>query len=190
MLEALFRSRVLVKILGFFAKNPEAEAYLREISREVDEPASAVRRELDRLTELGLLQARMQGNHKYFRIKEGLPILADLKGLFLKTDGAVDFLRTSLHGFEGIQLAFVYGEFAEKQEVIIPEINIAIIGFTNKDKLEKTIKGMGSKLGRRINYIHYEPDEFRKMLEEKNPSLGGVLSGEKLVLVANISEKN
>lgn len=190
MLEALFRSRVLVKILGFFAKNPDAEAYLREISREVDEPASAVRRELDRLTELGLLQTKMQGNHKYFRLKEGLPILADLKGLYLKTDGAVDFLRTSLHGFDGIQLAFVYGEFAEKQDVVTPEINMAIIGSTNKDKLDKAIRNMGSKLGRKINCVHYEPDEFRQMLEEKNPSLGAMLSGEKLVLVANISEKH
>jgi len=190
MLETLFRSRVLVKLLNYFMRYPDKRVYLREISRIVGEPASAVRRELDRLTEIGLLQAEMHGNHKYFQIKEGLPILPELKGLFLKTEGAVDYLRESLNALEGVRLAFVYGGLAERRGALVPEINVAIIGLPNIDELDRVIKGMQIKLGRKINCSCYRPDEFRRLLEAKDPSLNEALSGEKLVLVANIAEKN
>ncbi|MHB8840494.1 MAG: winged helix-turn-helix domain-containing protein [Candidatus Aquicultor sp.] len=190
MLETLFRSRVMVKLLSYFLNNPGKEVYLREASREVSEPPSAVQRELERLEALGLLGSRRHGNHKYFKVRPEFPILPELRSLFLKTEGAVALLKESLAGLGGIQLAFVYGEFAERPAGGASEINLVIIGSPDRTKLDGATKNLRGKLGRVLNYTQYSPDEFKHLLEIKDPSLERALNGEKLVLVANVAEKD
>jgi len=179
----------MVKLLSYFLNNPGKEVYLREASREVSEPPSAVQRELERLDALGLLDSRRHGNHKYFKVRPEFPILPELHSLFLKTEGAAAFLKESLAGLKGIQLAFIYGEFAERPTEAVSEINLVIIGSPDRSELDGAIKNLRGKLGRVINYAQYSPDEFKHLLEAKDPSLGRTLNGEKLVLVANVAEK-
>ncbi|MCL6473213.1 MAG: winged helix-turn-helix domain-containing protein [Firmicutes bacterium] len=188
MLEALFRSRVVVKLIAYFLKHPDEEVYLREISREVAEPASAVRRDLKRLEAIGFLSSRKYGNHKYFAVRQDFPIFPELKSLFLKTEGAVEFLREGLAKYKDIQLAFAYGAFAERPLASINEIELVIVGSVNGSKLDNLIENLQKKLGRKIYCTHYTPDRFRYLLEKKDPSLEAVLDGEKLVLVANVNQ--
>lgn len=190
MLETLFRSRVMIRLLTYFLNNPEKEVYLREASREVSEPPSAVQRELERLEDLGLLESRRHGNHKYFKVRPEFPALPELQSLFIKTEGAAGLLKERLEHLEGIQLAFAYGEFAERPSKGAAQINLVIIGVPDKNKLGGLIKEMHAKLGRAINHALYSPDEFKHLLEAKDPSLSRVLNGEKLVLVANVADKD
>ncbi len=190
MMETLFRSRVMGTLIAYFVKNQDKEVYLREIGRVIEEPASAVQRELDRLESFGFLESRRHGNHKYFKVREDFSLLPELRGMFLKTEGSVDYLRDSLRALQGVQLAFLYGEFAEKQSPDVSEIYLAIIGIPDRDELERAIKDMQVRLGRSIYYTHYSPIEFKQLLESKDPSISKVLSGEKLILVAQVSDRD
>jgi DNA-binding transcriptional ArsR family regulator len=188
MLEVLFRSRVVIKLITYFMQDTDRECYLREVSREIDEPASAVQRELQKLEEFGLIVTRKKGNHRYYAIKQECPILPDLKGLFLKSEGIVDHLKESFSGFKGIQLAFVYGDFAEKPS-LVAEIKIMIIGQPNEESLEKFINTIRATLKRKIGYVVYEPEQFGRMLERQDSALSAALGGEKIILVANVADR-
>jgi len=189
MLEALFRSRVTVKLLGYFITHPDEEVYLRRVSREIEEPPSAVRRELERLEGFGFLTSKHSGNHKYFSVRKESPVLPELTGLFLKTEGAIDYLKAVFIKLDEVQLAFLYGDFAENPNVVTPEIELVVVGTISKERLESLTKELQSRLARKIEYKHYEPGEFRRLLEEKDPSLSLILDGEKIVLSANVANK-
>jgi hypothetical protein len=114
--------------------------------------------------------------------------LSDIKGLFLKSEGIVDYLKESFTGFKGIQLAFVYGDFAEKPS-LVAEIKIMMIGRSNKESLEKFINTIRATLKRRIEYVVYEPEQFGGMLERQDSALKVALGGEKIILVANVADR-
>jgi DNA-binding transcriptional ArsR family regulator len=188
MLEALFRSRVVIKLISYFMKDIKRECYLREVSREIDEPASAVQREIQKLEEFGLVTTRRKGNHRYFAIKEDFPLLPEIKGLFLKSEGIIDYLQDCFEGLEGVQLAFIYGDFAKKPSMTA-EIGIIVIGQPGPKLLERMINSIQATLRRKVSCSVYGPDEFGSLLEKQDPELNKVLGGEKIILVANVAER-
>jgi predicted transcriptional regulator len=188
MLGVLFRSRVVIKLITYFIHDTDRECYLREVSREIGEPASAVQRELQKLEEFGLIATRKKGNHRYYAIKQECPILPDLKGLFLRSEGTIDYLKESFSSLKGIRLAFIYGEFAQKPS-LSSEIKVMIIGQPNKESLEKFINTTSTTLKRKIEYVVYEPDQFGGMLERQDTALSVDLQGEKIILVANVADR-
>jgi len=188
MLEALLRSRVADKLISYFMQHQNREVYLREISRDIQEPASAVQRELEKLESFGLVSSERRGNHKFFKVREEFPLLPEFRSLFVKTEGAVEYLKERLGSIDGVQLAFAYGEFAANPEAGILEIYLVVIGLPDHLELEKHVKEMQIKLGRRIFYTQYSPSEFKRLLEAKDPALSKTINGEKIILVANVSD--
>jgi DNA-binding transcriptional ArsR family regulator len=188
MLEALFRSRVVVKLIDYFIQDTSKECYLREVSREIDEPASAVQRELQKLEEFGLVATRRRGNHRYFTINEEFPFLPEMKGMFLKSEGIVRYLKDALNDLSGVQLAFIYGEFAKKPSMMA-EIKIMIIGNVRSEKIDRIKNSAQAMLRRNIVFSSYEPEKFSLLFEKQDPTLGEMLGGEKIVLIANMTDK-
>ncbi|HEY3375522.1 MAG TPA: winged helix-turn-helix domain-containing protein [Candidatus Aquicultor sp.] len=189
MLELLFRSRVTAKLVTYFVSQPSVEVYLREVSRAIDEPASAVQRELGRLEAFGLIRSRRHGNHKYFTLEQQFPILPELRRLYTKTDGAAEFLRERLEALDGVQLAFIYGEFAGPEHDRAESIDTVIIGTVARHEIDMIVPDVETTLGRKLQYIQYSPEEFRHLIEENDASLAAALNGEKIVLIANLAEK-
>jgi DNA-binding transcriptional ArsR family regulator len=188
MLEALFRSRVVVKLIDYFIQDPSKECYLREVSREVNEPASAVQRELQKLEEFGLVVTRRRGNHRYFAINEDFPFLTEMKSMFIKSEGVVRYLKESISDMDGVQLAFIYGEFAKKPSMTA-EIKIMIIGNAKSEKIERIKNSAQAMLKRNIVFSSYQPENFSALFEKQDPVLGEMLGGEKIVLVANMTDR-
>jgi DNA-binding transcriptional ArsR family regulator len=86
-LETLFSSAARVQVLRLFLLHPEDEFYQREIEREIGQPIRAVQREVGRLSEIGLLSSRTEGNRVFYRLNPDFPLLAEMKVLFQKAVG-------------------------------------------------------------------------------------------------------
>ena len=59
-LESLFDSKARVKILKFLFRNPGMSFSVKDFSRRVQERPAIVRREVRRLTEIGLLKSKIK----------------------------------------------------------------------------------------------------------------------------------
>lgn len=57
MLDTLIQSKTRLKLLLRFFLNPDSSAYLRGLAQEFDESTNAVRVELNRFEEAGLIQS-------------------------------------------------------------------------------------------------------------------------------------
>jgi len=85
MLEYFISSGAKRKILIYLIKHPNEEYHLRELSREIGEPAPVVKRELDKLDQLGLIVSWAQGNQRRFRVNRNFLLWPELKSLVEKS---------------------------------------------------------------------------------------------------------
>ena len=89
---------------------------------------ATVRQELKKLTRLGVVEARRDGNRTYYRASDAHPLYPDICNLMLKTSGLTDVLRAALGGAADIELAVVFGSVASAGAKAHSDIDLMVIG--------------------------------------------------------------
>jgi predicted transcriptional regulator len=87
MLEFFISSASRRKVLVYLLRNQAKEYHLRELSRNIGEPAPVIKRELDRLEQIGLLLSWAEGNQRRFRVNPHFFLLNELKAFVDKATG-------------------------------------------------------------------------------------------------------
>lgn len=180
-------SRTRSKILGLFFSHPDEEFFVREMERRIKENINSVRRELNKLMELGILLSYKKGNQMYFRINKDLPIYEELKMIFIKTDGLADELKQVLGKEKGIESAFIYGSWAEGKEKLQSDIDLFIVGEVDEHRFILGLNDLEKKLSREINYVIFDSNEIEKRMKQNDPFVKNVIEGSKIVLVGEPS---
>jgi hypothetical protein len=85
MLEYFISSGSKRKILVYLLMHPDEEYHLRELSRKTGEPAPVVKRELDKLDQMGLILSWAQGNQRRFRVNRNFLLWPELKSFVDKS---------------------------------------------------------------------------------------------------------
>jgi len=112
--ESLFghtRSAVLSVLYG----HADQAFYLRQLVRAMGTGHGALQRELKRLTDMGIIVRRSQGNQVLFQANVQSPIFPEIKSWITKTIGIHDVIRSSRASLGAeIKIAFVYGSVARQ----------------------------------------------------------------------------
>ena len=83
-----------------------------------------------------------------------------------KTVGVKGSIKEVLDEIGNINFAFIYGSYAKAKENYISDIDFAIIGNPDEDKLIKKLDKLEEKFQREINYKLYSLDDFKKEVKE------------------------
>ena len=110
MLEFLISSASRRKVLIYLLNNQDKEFHLRELSRNIGEPAPIIKRELDRLEQIGFVLSWMVRNRRNFKVNKNFLLLTELKSL---ADKATD-VSTNLK----VMKTFVLKETFEKRKIL------------------------------------------------------------------------
>ncbi len=183
MLEKLLSSRARVEILKLFLFNPENGYYQRQISKLTGQSIRAVQREVKKLEEIGLIKKNEEGNRIYYKINRKSPIFEELKRIFFKTVGIAEVLRREFKDTELIEVAFIYGSYAKDEEDLRSDIDLMVIGEISSRKLSSILSKPKNELGREINYVVFDVEDFRNKVNSKEHFLNTVLNEEKIFLV-------
>lgn len=152
------RQRVLAQLL----LQPDTSFHLRELARLTGSNPGTLARELDKLTEAGLLLRTEQGNQRHYRANPRCPLFDDLAGLFRKTHGAVPILREALLPLAArIRVALVFGSVARGAESAGSDIDVLVLGEVGFAELVQALHPLQQRLGREINPVLYAPAEFQ-----------------------------
>src|SRR3954467_5001916 len=108
-LSRLLSSRVQAEVFRLLFGLREEPLHLREITRQAGLAVGTVRQELERLVDLGLIEARKDGNRRLFMAVRSHPLHPDIRSMVLKTSGLAEVLRAALESAQGIRLAFIFG---------------------------------------------------------------------------------
>jgi len=76
-----FRSKLHQALLGYYFTNPDAEHYIRELSRLLSFDATYLARELKLLSRSGLFLASTHHREKYFRLNKQYQLYGEIRAL-------------------------------------------------------------------------------------------------------------
>ncbi len=151
------RQRVMAALL----LQPQASFHLRELARLTDSHAGTLARELDKLTQAGLLLRSEQGNQVRYQVNVRDPLFGDLASMFRKTHGVVPLLREALEPLgKKVRMALVFGSVARGAETQGSDIDLLVLGDVGFATLVKALFPLHETLGREINPVLYAPKEF------------------------------
>jgi len=182
-LSRIFKSKTRQALLELYFANLDKTYYLRELERLLDIPVSMIRKELLRLTQDGTFLSERKGSLNYFYVNKSYLFFDELKSIIKKTLGLEVFFREELKNIKGIEYAFIYGSFNKDKIETKNEIKLFIIGKINEDTLGRRLDRIGEKVKRRIIYILYSKDEFKKMKLENDSFIMEFLRNPKIPLL-------
>lgn len=148
---------------------------MRELERRTGLSGATVRQELKKLTRLGVVEARREGNRTYYRANNAQPLYPDIRNLMLKTSGLTDALLEALGGAGDIDVAFVFGSVASDNARVHSDVDLMVIGSIDLRQLSKWLSGLEAKLGREVNPHVLTPEEFAWRAGERHHFITAVL---------------
>lgn len=172
-------SRVKAELLRLLFGLALPELHLRELVRQSGLSLSTVQQELRRLTRVGLVIARKDGNRVYYRANPDHPAFRDLCSLVLKTDGLVGVLQPALQTPDA-SVAFVFGSIARGETGAASDVDLMVIGSLGLRRLTSLLSGMTDRLGREINPHVLSPEEFVERKKKRDHFVTSVLNSPKL----------
>lgn len=149
MLETLITSKTRIKLLLKFFSN-DNKAYLRSLAEEYGESTNAVRTELNRLSEAGLLQSEAAGNTILYQANTQHPIYQDIRNLVAKYLGFDQIIDSVLQRLGNLEAAVVIGDYARGHDSGV--IDLRLVGNIDIQYLEQLIPKAEQLINRKIRY--------------------------------------
>ncbi len=174
------------RILALLLLRPDENFHVREISRLTGVPAGSLHRELKLLTSAGLLSRQAMGNQVRYRAELDCPIFHELAGIFRKTSGLADIIRSALQPLSaGITVAFIFGSVAKGEERATSDVDICVIGTASFTDVVVALADMNQKLGREINPIVMPYKQFTAKLTAGEQFATRIMNEPKLFLIGD-----
>jgi predicted nucleotidyltransferase len=171
-------------ILAATLVRPEKAWYASELAQRLGVPSSSLQRELQDLTEAGILKTHKQGRMVYYQANRESPVFPDLRGLLIKTAGLVDVLAQALKPVAPkVTTAFVYGSIAAGSEASDSDVDLMVVGEVSPQDLALPLRRARESLGREINPTVYTPAEFERKRAAKDHFLSQVMDKPRLLVL-------
>jgi DNA-binding transcriptional ArsR family regulator len=181
-LSDILSSRVRAEIFRLLFSVSDKELHVREIERQAGLAMGTVRQDLTKLTRLGLVKTRRDGNRLHYRANREHPLYEEIRGLVLKTVGLVAVLQKAL-GTKDIRAAFVFGSLASGKEEAHSDVDVMVVGDLGLRELSRRLAGISDRLGREVNPHVLHPADFRKRRESSDHFITSVLESAKIFVV-------
>ena len=158
MLESLITSKTRINILLKFFLNSETRGYLRNLEQEFGESTNAIRIELNRMEDAGLLDSEFVGNRKIFKANTTHPLFADINNILRKFIGIDKIIENITQRIGNLEAAYLMGSLAKGINSKI--IDLALVG-TDLDRayVSKLVEKAEALIQRKIRFIILTPEE-------------------------------
>ena len=158
MLDTLVTSKTRIKLLVKFFLNSSTRSYLRDLEAEFGESTNAIRQELNRFEEAGMLNSALEGNKKIFFANTRHPLFNDVHSILLKYTGIDKVIENVLERLGGLEEAWLIGDFAKGKDS--PVIDLVLVGDAiNTEILLEYIERAMEISGRKIRYLIFDCHE-------------------------------
>jgi hypothetical protein len=159
MIETLISSKTRIKLLLKFFLNSSTTAYLRNLESEFGESSNAIRLELNKLEEAGMLSSFSAGNKKMFQANSKHPLFGDIHSILMKYIGLDQIVEKIVTNLGELDEVYLSGDFAKGLDSSI--IDLIFIGNNiNKSYLMELVEKSEKLVKRKIRYIIYSKVEL------------------------------
>lgn len=184
----LMRSRLQGDVLAWIFLHPEQAYSVADIARNVRASEVSVLREVNRLAEADLITEARQGRSRMIRPNPDNPATRPLTDLLAVTFGPVPILRKAFADIPGVDLAFIYGSWAERHSGVPGpspgDIDVLVVGTADEDLLSRIGNEAAEKLGRAVNVQRVRAKRWHE--DVSNGFLSTVRSRPKVPIVGEV----
>ncbi len=199
MLEKIFGSKTRVLLLRLFLNNPDKYYFVRELARNLNIHLNSVRRELENLESIGILnsynrpeigleeESETKDNKKYYRLNSQFIFIEELRSLFIKSHVIMEqALVDKVEKMGDINLFLLSGVFVGREDA---SVDLLLVGSVNKQKLFKLIANFERELGRSINYTVMSKQDFLYRRSMTDRFIFDLLENKNLILINHFKDK-
>lgn len=166
MIESLITSKTRIKLLLKFFFNSQTKSYLRSLEKEFGESSNAIRIELNRFEEAGMLKSEHIGNRKYFQANTNHPLYNDINNIIKKFIGIDKIVERITSQIGDLESAYVTGDFARGHDSGI--IDLVLVG-SNLDEnyISKLVTKSQELIDRKIRYIVIDEIQMKQLFDNQ-----------------------
>lgn len=178
-------SKVRVKMLELFFRNPNELYYVRQITRMIEEEINAVRRELERMTETGILKSEKRGNRLYYYLNRQYDFYSELLRLIGKSTGLGKSIKKMRKELGKLRYVMFSGKFAQHKNRGVNEVDILMVGAVKLKEFEPLLRAEEKLRGHEINYTIMTEEEFEFRKTRRDPFLQEILAGGRVMIIGD-----
>jgi DNA-binding transcriptional ArsR family regulator len=169
MLDSLVTSQTRIKLLKKFFLNSSTKAHLRGLESEFGESTNAIRVELNRFEDAGLLHSLRDGNKKIYQANAKHPLFKDIHSIILKETGIDRVIEKVIHRLGNLICVYLTGDFARGKDSQVIEL-ILVGADIDREYLARKVVQAEELVGRKVSYIVLEPKEAEGHLAHFKPA--------------------
>lgn len=170
MLDSLITSKTRIKLLVKFFLNPSMKAYLRGLAEEFGESTNAIRLELNRMEEAGLLCSEEAGNKKVYHANHRHPFFEDIHNLVLKHSGIAQIIEKVIMQVGDVEKVWIRGSFAQGKDSEV--IELVIMGSDiDSDYFNSLVKKAKELIKREIKYLIIPSGKYSEYISPSEKTL-------------------
>lgn len=169
------------RALAALLLNPERELIQREVVEATDAGRGRGLVLARGLVDAGLARARRVGRTVLLSANPDHPLFPELRALCVKSFGVADRVREALEPWAPrISVAVVFGSVARGEERADSDLDLLIVGDVGLLKLASAITDIEAGVGRRVDVLVYDPEEWREVRE--GSAMRAIREGTKIVV--------
>jgi DNA-binding transcriptional ArsR family regulator len=168
VLESLITSKTRLKLILKFFLNPDTSSHLRGLAAEFDESTNAVRVELNRLTEAGLLESSKEGRNIKYQVNTKHTLYLDIHSIVKKYLGIDEIIESVVKQLGNVELAFLTGDYA--QGIDSGLIDLVLVGEIDKAYLQQLLEKSEALIHRKIRTLvisQKEAEQLKKRFQKE-----------------------
>ncbi len=154
-LSPILRSDTQGMILAQLFMNPGDDFSISELARQANTSAPTAMREVERLLESQLVTQRQIGRARLIQVNTKHELHDAIRKIVAYSYGPAAVLPAALYGIEGLEQAYLYGNYAaylkKEKASDSPEIDLLLVGYVNRIEASNAAKRVEGYLDRAVN---------------------------------------
>lgn len=160
--------------------------HVRELVRRTNEEINAVRRELARMEEAGMVRKEARGNRLYYWTRTDYPFFPELLNMICKTTGLGLAIRKNRGKLGKISFVMFSGEFARNLErKTNDQVDVLVVGDVVLPELATLVRQEETKRKKEINYTPMTKEEFEFRRTRRDPFILSILQGSRVMIIGD-----
>jgi hypothetical protein len=148
VLDTLVSSKTKIKLLLKFFLNSNNTAYLRNLETEFGESTNAIRLELNKFEESGLLNSYSESNKKIFKANTKHPLYPEINSIIRKYIGIDKIIDSIVSRLGEPDHVWLVGNLA--RGLNSDTIELKILGKVDKDYLEELVQKVEQTINKKL----------------------------------------
>jgi hypothetical protein len=150
MIRTLITSQTRIKLLRKFFLNSSITSHLRGLEAEFGDSSNAIRVELNRFEEAGLLLSFTEGNKKLYLANREHPLFIEIHNMIVKETGLYSIVGVLSSSLSGLASIYLTGDLATGKNSDV--IDLVVVGDSIDDQdLRKEVVNAQDITGKKIN---------------------------------------